>query len=433
VAISSQQETAQRWLRHSPRSAVCLAERHDVATELKNDLHSGDGILGTFRFLLALSVALSHFGTIGGYYMMNGRMAVQCFYMISGFLISLVLSQKYDPGTADGRWLFYTNRALRIFVPYWSFCLIILAGCAVIHLALGIPLGVDAAFAQYWPQMTWSTRIYLVFSNFLILTQEWSMWLAYQGGAMIPVWNSDLYAPHLGTFQVIPQAWSVSLELMFYALAPFLVRRHWLLLLAIIIATYLLRSAASAYGFTGSGFAYRFFPFEIGLFLAGVLSHRAYAYLDSRGMASFPLSLATSALLIGAVLVQQFIDSLDNHKFYLLVAVALPALFHVSRGNRLDNRLGELSYPIYLSHLAVLGCGQAVIAAVIGPIENRNWLIMAMVAATILLSMAYVHWIDAPFERWRQRRATRAKQERAPITTVYPGLDAALAPRPALT
>ena len=50
---------------------------------------------------------------------MNGRMAVQCFYMISGFLISLVLSNKYDPSTADGRRLFYSNRALRIFVPYW--------------------------------------------------------------------------------------------------------------------------------------------------------------------------------------------------------------------------------------------------------------------------------------------------------------------------
>ena len=76
--------------------------------------------MGTFRFLLALSVALGHFGTISGYYMINGRMAVQCFYMVSGFLISLVLSHKYDPSTPEGRWLFYTNRALRIFVPSTS-------------------------------------------------------------------------------------------------------------------------------------------------------------------------------------------------------------------------------------------------------------------------------------------------------------------------
>ena len=375
----------------------------------------GVGILGTFRFLLALSVALGHFGTVFGYYMMNGRMAVQCFYMISGFLISLVLSNKYDPATADGRWLFYTNRALRIFVPYWSFCLLIFAGHALIYFALGIQFGVDAALVQHWPEMTLITRIYLLFSNIFIVTQEWSMWLVYQSGAITPVWNSDQYASHLGAFQIIPQAWSVSLELMFYALAPFLLRRHSLLLLAIIVATYLLRSAAQAWGFNGSCFVYRFFPFEIGLFLAGALSHRVYAHLNSRGLINSRLCSAVSVLLLGTVLVQQFIDRLDNHTFYILVVVALPAMFDVSRRIRLDSLLGDLSYPIYLAHLAVLGFGEIVATAVIGPLENRNWLIIGMVAGTVLVAIAYVHWIDAPFERWRQRRAVRERQERTSV------------------
>jgi peptidoglycan/LPS O-acetylase OafA/YrhL len=376
--------------------------------------------LGTFRFLLALSVALSHFGTVWGYHIMNGRMAVQCFYMISGFLISLVLSHKYDPSTTEGRRLFYSNRALRIFVPYWSFCVMILGVHVLIYYAFGIRFGVDAAFAQHWPEMTLPTRIYLLFSNIFILTQEWSMWLVYQSGAIIPVWNSDLHNPHLGTFEVIPQAWSVSLELMFYALAPFLVRRHWLVLVAIIVATYVLRSVAAAYGFSGSGFAYRFFPFEIGLFLAGVLSHRVYAYVNSRGVMRFSVSLAIGATLIGTVLIQQYVDSLDNHKFYILVVVALPALFDLSRRFRWDSWLGDLSYPIYLAHLSVLSFGLIITTAVIGPIENRNLLALAMAVATVLICIAYVHWIDAPFERWRQARATRTNQERIPASLPQP-------------
>jgi peptidoglycan/LPS O-acetylase OafA/YrhL len=376
--------------------------------------------LGTFRFLLALSVALSHFGSVWGYHIMNGRMAVQCFYMISGFLISLVLSHKYDASTAEGRRLFYTNRALRIFVPYWSFCVMILGVHVIIYFTLGVRFGVDAAFVQYWPEMTVATRFYLLFSNLFILTQEWSMWLVYHSGAVIPVWNSDLHAPHLGTFQVIPQAWSVSLELMFYAMAPFLVRRHWFVLVAIIVATYVLRSTAVAYGFNGSGFAYRFFPFELGLFLAGVLSHRVYAHLNSRGLMRLPISLAIGTTLIAVVLVQQHLDSLDNHKFYILVVVALPALFHVSRRNRLDGWLGELSYPIYLAHLSVLSFGQIVTTAVIGPIENRNWFAFVTAVVTVLLSIAYVRWIDAPFERWRQGRATRTKQKRGPDSLAQP-------------
>src|SRR5262245_11176416 len=351
---------------------------------------------------------------------MNGRMAVQCFYMISGFLISLVLSHKYDPSTVEGRRLFYSNRALRIFVPYWSFCVMILGAHVLIYCALGIRFGMDAAFAQHLPEMTLPTRIYLLFSNIFILTQEWSMWLVYQSGAIIPAWNSDLHSPHLGTFQVIPQAWSVSLELMFYAMAPFLVRRHWLVVVAIIVATYVLRSVATAYGFSGSGFAYRFFPFEIGLFLAGVLSHRVYAHLALRGVMRFPVSLAIGAMLIGTVLVQQYIDSLDNHKFYILVVVALPALFDLSRRFRWDNWLGELSYPIYLAHLSVLSFGQIIITAVIGPIENHNLLALGRAVATVLICIAYVHWIDAPFECWRQARAARTKQERVPEALPYP-------------
>ena len=100
---------------------------------MANGVAIAGGEMGTFRFLLAMSVTLGHFGTVWGYHIMNGRMAVQCFFMISGFLISLVLSQKYDPGTADGRALFYTNRALRFFVPYWSFCLMILLAHALIY------------------------------------------------------------------------------------------------------------------------------------------------------------------------------------------------------------------------------------------------------------------------------------------------------------
>jgi peptidoglycan/LPS O-acetylase OafA/YrhL len=212
----------------------------------------------------------------------------------------------------------------------------------------------------------------------------------------------------------------VSLELMFYAMAPFLVRRHWLVLVAIIVATYVLRSVAGAYGFSGSGFAYRFFPFEIGLFLAGVLSHRVYAHLNLHGVMRFPVSLTIGAVLIGTVLVQQYIDSLDNHKFYILVVVALPALFDLSRRIKLDSWLGELSYPIYLVHLSVLSFGQIVATAVIGPTENASWLAFAATIVTVLVSITYVRWIDAPFERWRQARAARTKQERVPEALPYP-------------
>jgi hypothetical protein len=47
-------------------------------------------------------------------------------------------------------------------------------------------------------------------------------------------------------------------------------------------------------------------------------------------------------------------------------------------------------------------------------------LALAMAVATVLICIAYVHWIDAPFERWRQARTTRTNQERIPASLPQP-------------
>src|SRR5215472_9343580 len=80
--------------------------------------------MGTLRLLLALAVVANHSGCFGGSYcLMRGGLAVQLFYVISGLLIALILHEKYDRSKT---WLFYSNRALRIYVPYlfvWTLCL----------------------------------------------------------------------------------------------------------------------------------------------------------------------------------------------------------------------------------------------------------------------------------------------------------------------
>jgi len=100
-----------------------------------------------------------------------------------------------------------------------------------------------------------------------------------------------------------------------------------------------------------------------------------------------------------------------HHTFYLLVAVALPSLFLVSQRIRLDRWLGELSYPIYLLHMAVLSLAWVVVP-LFGPFENRAWVVVGIATVTVVVSIIYVLLIDTPFERWRQRRA-KAKVDRS--------------------
>src|SRR5262245_29416766 len=348
---------------------------------------------------------------------MNGLMAVQCFYMVSGFLISLVLSGKYDASMPAGLRLFYTNRALRIFVPYWTFCLLIFFVETVLSMAP------RAELIEQWPEMNFITRVYLLFTNIFVIGQEWIMWLSYEHGSLIPVWSSDGLPTHPSVFYVIPQAWSMSLELMFYALAPFLVRRHWLILVVYIVATYMTRQLLMIYGFTGSGFVYRFFPVELGLFLAGVLAHRVFAFVEARARVSLAAAIAVTLALISMMFIMRYWDLWESHRFYALVVIALPSLFLVSRHFAFDRWLGELSYPIYLCHLGVLGVGGVIATRLVGPIVDRDALSLVLIAATIAVSIAYVHWIDAPFERWRQQRTALASSPSTKTADLAPALE----------
>ena len=73
--------------------------------------------MGLLRLLLALSVVLYHAGLIGGYNIANQIIAVNAFFVISGFYMSLVLSTKYNfPNSYS---LFVSNRLLRIYPIYW--------------------------------------------------------------------------------------------------------------------------------------------------------------------------------------------------------------------------------------------------------------------------------------------------------------------------
>ena len=51
--------------------------------------------MGLIRTLLAISVVLAHSSPIFGIKLVGGQVAVQAFYMISGFYMTLVLNEKY--------------------------------------------------------------------------------------------------------------------------------------------------------------------------------------------------------------------------------------------------------------------------------------------------------------------------------------------------
>ena len=73
--------------------------------------------MGILRTILALAVVVYHSFKIFGLHMCGGQVAVESFYMISGFYMALILNEKYV-GIGSYK-KFILSRFYRIFPVYW--------------------------------------------------------------------------------------------------------------------------------------------------------------------------------------------------------------------------------------------------------------------------------------------------------------------------
>jgi peptidoglycan/LPS O-acetylase OafA/YrhL len=377
--------------------------------------------MGTLRLILALAVVIAHSGGIFGFHVFSGVYAVQVFYLISGFLIAFILSERY--GT-DKYWLFYSNRALRIFLPYyfvWGATLLL----SVIVLAvtgsamLNFSVLVDTAQDFSWP--TWA---YVVLTNAGILGQDVGLFLRYAGGDLFFTTQYWVSAPQVNQFQLLPQSWSMALELMFYLLAPFLVRLGSLPLTAIIGASLALRALAFHNGYLNDPWLYRFFPFELAAFLGGVLAYRLYAHPYARALAFKVPALIYVGTAVAVAVVVGFGEPLYLYSryfakgtswggypwgMYVFLGLSLPFLFHFSKRHAWDRALGDLSYPAYLIHWPVL----AVMPVVLPDGLQKDWQGFATTVLTVIFSALFAVYVERPIDRWRAQRVEQSGARRA--------------------
>jgi len=362
--------------------------------------------LGLLRLLLALSVVLAHTGGLFGYHMTGGLVAVQAFFMISGFYMALILSDKYAEAPLR---LFITNRLLRIFPVYWVMVGLTVAWCLLCAWQRGQWARLQP-YIEYGASMTPATIGWLGLTNLLLTGHESSVFLEFNATSGRLQFNPDFQTtrPAVHQFMLIPQAWSLSLELGFYLLAPFLLRRRTITIAAVAVVALMLRVwIYYGLGWHHDPWTYRFLPLELALFLAGALSYRVFVQVRRLAV---PDRLAGAAVLLvwtGTLSYQYLpVSALGPWPAYVVVFFALPALFSRSTSS-LDRFLGELSYPIYASHLFVM---MVMSARVFG---DPDTVPLRTVVVTLLLSVLLHALVNAPVDRWRQRRLNEDRAERA--------------------
>lgn len=331
-------------------------------------------MFGALRCVLALGVVLAHLGW-GAYV---GRYSVFAFYVISGYLMCLVLNRRYGFSWRGLRG-YAANRFLRIFPPYWAAC--------------GLSVGLLWWFGD---------------PGYGVLWYRWSM------PATAADWWANLsivgLEPGAGANRLVAPAWALRVELFYYAaLAAGLARGP-------VVAVSWLAAAVGWHAYleiVGAGPDARYYPVAAASlpFSLGACAYHARDWLTRRvSRPTWWAAALAAAWLANVIWVGVTRQAVAAVPFYLacvlsaglVAALSLPIRVP-GRLRGLDARLGDMSYPIYLVHMQV-GFWVASLSAL--PHHGLS-LFFGALPAVALAGYAMLRGVDDPIEALRDRVRAR--------------------------
>jgi len=334
--------------------------------------------LDAMRGVAAIAVALYHFKKMysPNFGFPNGYLAVDLFFILSGFIIAFAYDKRLGQGLTTGQ--FMTARIIRFAPMIW-----LGAALGAIQL-LTLPHGGDEV-------LSWNERV----------------WASVLNAAMLPSFVGD--SPRM--FPVNNSEWSLFYELLAnlaFVLTFHRLRGKWLfaaiaVLGALLLAT-VLRLDHANFGWRQSHLV--FGVFRVGFtFLVGVAICRYRHVWQPRIPALNPLIILAAVALSLFVPVPDSAQAAYDCAFIFLIAPTLVMLGARSEltGQRLKSMgvaLALLSYPLYAIHYPVYKMSMAVATAGYMPMIAG----VAVLAALIPLSLFIARHVDEPIRAWMTAR-----------------------------
>jgi len=274
-------------------------------------------------------------------------MAVETFFIISGFYMSLILESRYKGKNSYK--LFITNRFLRIYPIYWVILVMTIFASVMSGLLMGNWVRLSP-YIQWHQNMGISALSFITISNLLIFGQDAVMFLGLniKNGALFFTDNFTNTQPQFCKFLIIPQAWTLGLELVFYLIAPFILRKNIKFILWFISASLLVRFYIYfGLRWTNDPWTYRFLLTEIFFFLMGNVSYRIYGLINDNQVCRKLSGYLTVAFLLTVLFYKYIPDGgwLKQAIYYFFAAISLPFIFNLTKNDKKDSRIGDLSYP----------------------------------------------------------------------------------------
>lgn len=331
-------------------------------------------MLGLLRTFLALVVAAGH---LWGIFL--GVHAVYGFYVISGFLMTRIVNERYGY-SPRGFGLYLSNRILRIYPAYWLACV---AGLLLV-----------LVFGELWT---------VPFQRNVKLPEDANAWLAL---LLNWYWFPD-NASHL-----VPPSWAIAVEFLFYLLIGLGLGRSKLIVSVWLLAGMGYHALALILGWDryASPLA-AMLPYALGACLYH-FREVGYIWLSNNARRLLPWLLILYLLLMLSNPWTRLQDVQMTYLFYLGIALStaiVAILGNVplnSRLSRMDGAIGNLSYPIYLLHYFA----GAIMVAVIGLPAKSMMTFLASLPLLIIIAWGVARLNETTIEIWRQRLATQAQK-----------------------
>lgn len=346
-------------------------------------------MFGTYRILLSLLVVTGHLAGANGL----GAYAVFGFYILSGYLMTLIMHQNYGY-TMDGVRKYALNRLLRIFPIYWvsiivSLALILIAGenfTSEFHNQIHFPQGLE-----------WFMNLFL----FIVL-------------------------PGSQMARLTPPAWTLTVELFFYVCIGLGLSKRKKIVLWWFIVSVLYHLMVNLLGSSPS-YKYSLVPAASLPFSTGALIYHFRSELEmvyskaSKRLWRFAGLFGPHVLFIMIVL--NWIIGYLTHElmgFFYYSNFALNAAMLITLKERdglafisrkFDSWMGDFSYPVYLIHVQV-GLAIAIFFGSFGLTLKSQDPLLFLMAVPVIFVGAWLLTIvvERPVESIRERVKKLTKQ-----------------------
>lgn len=322
-------------------------------------------MIDVYRFVLALGVLQAHVLAYGPQWL--APQAVFSFFVLSGFLMTLILNESYGFGW-EGFFRFAANRALRLLPAYY------------------IVIGLTALYLVFVGPME-------SFTGAIILPRGPIDWIN----------NLVLVSPGAG-YRLAPTAWSLAVECFCYALLGlyFARSRRRLLLMLVIGAAITLVQIVGGFGEPEYGFRGHYRVLQAGLtpFALGGL---AYFTREARLLVYSHVKFAILCGLLVANVVAGYWSEFHAFVSGLYICMVLnfalvPMLFGRSATHGWQRALGGIAYPFFLSHRAIGMLIPVYVPAIVdGSFSNA----MATALVSIAFSLVMYYGVDRQVQRFR--------------------------------